>query len=143
MARFIMARRFASRTKLRFSTATRIGSHFAAMALWLCLNSAVVRGAERVEWLTDLDQAKQVAAKNGKDLLINFTGQTWCGACMELEREVLTTEEFAPVAKDFVLVRLDYLPGDDGFIVDRLPQERPAPHIAWRKIYDVSSVPTV
>jgi thioredoxin-related protein len=114
----------------------------AAAAMMLCFCFAA-DAAEPVEWLTDLDQAKLIAARSGKDLLINFTGQAWCGACMELEREVLTTEEFASMAADFVLVRLDYPPGDDGVIVDRLPQEPPPPHIAWRKIYDVSSFPTV
>src|SRR4029077_19850468 len=56
------------------------------------------------KWMTDLDRAKEVAAKEGKDLLINFTGLAWCGNCERLEREVLTTEPFAPAAKQFVLV---------------------------------------
>jgi hypothetical protein len=95
-------------------------------------------------WMTDLDRAKQVAAKEGKDLLINFTGLEWCGNCTKLE-EVVTTDGFAPAANDFVLVRLDYppSPSGDGTIVNRLPQELPSPHVAWRESYRVGAFPTV
>ena len=95
-------------------------------------------------WMTDLDRAKQVAAKEGKDLLINFTGLEWCGNCTKLE-EVVTSDGFAPAPNDFVLVRLDYppSPSGDGTIVDRLPQELPSPHVAWRESYRVGAFPTV
>ena len=101
------------------------------------------------DWMTDLDRAKQVAAKEEKDLLINFTAISSCGACERLEREVLTTDEFAPAAKQFVLVRLDYPPASDyhgtlcGPIVDRLPQEPPPPHVSWRAAYHVDAFPTI
>ncbi|HKD37266.1 MAG TPA: thioredoxin family protein, partial [Pirellulales bacterium] len=67
------------------------------------------RAADRLDWLTNLDTAKQTAAASGKDLFIVFTGSNWCGHCMTLDREDLNTDEFAAVAGDFVLVRLDYL----------------------------------
>ena len=100
-------------------------------------------------WMTDLDRAKGVAAKEGKDLLINFTGLAWCWNCMRLERGVLTTEEFKPAAKQFVLVRLDYPPAPDyhgtlcGPIAERLPKEPPPPHVAWRTVYHVDAFPTI
>lgn len=94
--------------------------------------------AEQVRWLTDLEQAKQVAAAEGKDLFINFTGLSWCGPCMELEYEVLNRVEFAPMAERFVLVRLDYPSG-----VHRLPQEPPEPQVSWRDFYGVHAFPTV
>jgi Thioredoxin-like len=101
------------------------------------------------KWMTDLDRAKEVAAKEGKDLLINFTGLAWCGNCERLEREVLTTDKFAPAAKQFVLVRLDYPPASDyhgtlcGPIAERLPNEPPPPHVAWRTVYHVDAFPTI
>jgi thioredoxin-related protein len=126
----------------RFKMTPSIAARVAAIAL-LCSQTSMAGSAGRVEWLTDLEQAKQVAAKNGKDLLIDFTGSTWCGWCMELEREVLATEEFAPAAADFVLVRLDYLPGEDNQLPERLPQEPPAPHVAWKAAYGIKGFPTV
>ncbi len=76
--------------------------------------------------------------------MINFTGLEWCGNCTQLE-EVFTNQDFAPAAESFVLVRLDYppSPSGDGKIVDRLPQEPPAPNIAWRETYNVGAFPTV
>jgi protein disulfide-isomerase len=122
---------------------TNLAVGTATLALLLGSCFAAARGGERVEWLNDLEKAKQVAAKNGKDLLIVFTGSTWCGWCMELEREVFATDKFAPAAKDFVLVRLDYLPGEDNQLPERLPQEAPAPHVAWKAAYDIKGFPTV
>ena len=50
---------------------------------------------------------------------------------------------FRAAAKDFVLVRLDYLPGEDNQLPERLPQEPPAPHVAWKVAYDIKGFPTV
>lgn len=93
---------------------------------------------EPIVWLTDLEQAKQVAAAEDKDLFILFTGSTWCSPCVVLERELLTTAEFAPVAEQFVLVRLDYPQG-----VRRLPQEPADSPVSWQEYYGNSSIPTV
>src|SRR5262245_21555037 len=41
--------------------------------------------APPIEWLTDLEQAKRVAAIANKDLFICFTGLAWCGPCNQLE----------------------------------------------------------
>jgi protein disulfide-isomerase len=59
-------------------------------------------------WMTDLDAAKAKAAKEKKPLLIEFTGSTWCGPCKALSAEVLSSPQFAEVAKNVVLVALDY-----------------------------------
>ena len=37
-----------------------------------------------ITWLTDLDQAKAVAAKEKKAILVDFTGSDWCGWCIRL-----------------------------------------------------------
>jgi hypothetical protein len=52
------------------------GSRFrlAVVAFVLCVCSANALASDPVKWLTNLDQAKQVAAASGKDLLIVFTG---------------------------------------------------------------------
>lgn len=59
-------------------------------------------------WLTDLDAGKARAAAEGKQLVVEFTGSTWCPPCKSLHAEVLTTAEFAAWAKDRILVKLDY-----------------------------------
>ena len=59
-------------------------------------------------WLTDLDAGKAQAAAEGKQLVVEFTGSTWCPPCKALHAEVLMTPECAAWAKDKVLVKLDY-----------------------------------
>ncbi|MBA4136393.1 MAG: thioredoxin family protein [Opitutus sp.] len=59
-------------------------------------------------WLTDLDAGKARAAAENKQLVVEFTGSTWCPPCKALHAEVLTSAEFAAWAKDKVLVKLDY-----------------------------------
>ncbi len=111
--------------------------HIAIATILIALSAGGV-GANNLTWLDDLEHAKQAAAREHKDLLINFTGTTWCQACMALECEVLSTEAFAPAADTFILVRLEY-PGG----VSRLPQEPAAPASTWVDQYGVVSYPTV
>jgi hypothetical protein len=94
--------------------------------------------APEIRWLIELEKAKKLATDEGKDLFINFTGLSWCGACTELERDVLTKPEFASIANDFVLVRLDY-PGDGS----RLPEEPAEATKSWRETYGINLFPTV
>jgi thioredoxin-related protein len=60
-------------------------------------------------WVTDFEAAKAQAAKENKDLLIDFTGSDWCGWCKRLVAEVFSHDAFKEgVAESFVLVELDY-----------------------------------
>jgi len=60
-------------------------------------------------WTSDFEAAKAQAFKEGKDLLIDFTGSDWCGWCIKLNKEVFQHEEFKVGVKDkFVLVELDF-----------------------------------
>ena len=69
--------------------------------------AAPTRAAEG--WTEDFDKAKETAAKDGKDLLIDFTGSDWCGWCIKLQKEVFTKDGFKSTApKNFVLVELDF-----------------------------------
>ena len=61
------------------------------------------------EWLDDFEAAKAKAEKDGKDLLLDFTGSDWCSWCGKLKEEVFNTEAFQKEApKHFVLVELDF-----------------------------------
>jgi thioredoxin-related protein len=60
-------------------------------------------------WVTDFEKAKQTAAKEGKDLLIDFTGSDWCGWCIKLRKEVFDLDAFKSAGpKNFVLVEIDF-----------------------------------
>lgn len=62
-------------------------------------------GSER--WLTDINEAKALAAKTGKRIFVDYMA-TWCGPCKMLDAEVLETPKFKSIAKSkLVLLRID------------------------------------
>lgn len=62
-----------------------------------------------LEWTSDLAAARTKAAKEGKDLFLDFTGSDWCSWCKKLKAEVFDQEAFAAeAAKQFVFVELDF-----------------------------------
>ena len=61
------------------------------------------------DWETDFDKALKKSAKEGKPMLVNFTGSDWCGWCIKLEKEVFSAKEFKVWAKkNVILVKLDF-----------------------------------
>lgn len=68
--------------------------------------------AAELEWLTDIQAARRLAAEENKAVLIDFTGSDWCHWCIRLRKEVLDTPEFEAYAKErFVPVEID-IPND-------------------------------
>jgi protein disulfide-isomerase len=65
--------------------------------------------AEAIDWKTNFEDARMQAGREGKTLLLNFTGSDWCGWCMRLDREVFSKPEFIAYAKEkLVCVKLDF-----------------------------------
>lgn len=58
--------------------------------------------------LSDLDAAKALAAREHKQLVVEFSGRTWCPPCKALLAEVLPSAEFGAFVRDRVYVHLDY-----------------------------------
>jgi len=75
----------------------------------LFLAAALSVTASASDWITDMDEAKEIASAENKYILINFTGSDWCGWCKRLDREVFREEAFLSFAADnLVLLRLDF-----------------------------------
>tara|TARA_B100000959_G_scaffold281917_1_gene347178 strand:- start:239 stop:1132 length:894 start_codon:yes stop_codon:yes gene_type:complete len=90
-------------------------------------------------WLTDLAKAKAQAAKEGKLILMEFTGSDWCGPCIALEKNVLSTDTFKQnIPGKFVLLKLD-TPRDKS---RQTPQEI-AQYRTLSAQYKVRGVPTI
>lgn len=106
------------------------------LILILILLATITARAE-LTWLTDLDEAKKVAAKDNKKLLVDFTGSDWCGYCMKLHKEVFDTPEFEKFAKDYVLVELDFPKRKEQ------PAAEKAKNQAAQKKFGVNGFPTV
>jgi thiol-disulfide isomerase/thioredoxin len=90
-------------------------------------------------WLVDFEAAKQQAAKEGKSILMEFTGSDWCPPCIAFKKKVLDTDVFKTRAPEkFVLLKLDN-PNDKS-------KQTPAEIAQYRKLaedYRVSGVPTI
>lgn len=60
-------------------------------------------------WKTDMDEAKEQAQKEHKEILLVFQGSDWCAPCIKLDREIWTSSEFKDYAKEhYVLVKADF-----------------------------------
>lgn len=63
-------------------------------------------------WSSDFRGALERAKAEKRHVFLFFTGSDWCGWCMRLQKEILTTREFASFAGEkLVLVELDFPKG--------------------------------
>jgi thioredoxin-related protein len=59
-------------------------------------------------WYLDYDQAKSVAQKENKPIVILFTGSDWCPPCKALKKEVFPNPVFRKEAENVILVLADF-----------------------------------
>lgn len=60
-------------------------------------------------WEDDFDKAAEQAKKEGKYMIVDFSGSDWCGWCIKLDKEVFSQKEFKKFAKDnLITVMLDF-----------------------------------
>lgn len=60
-------------------------------------------------WYININDAKPIAQKENKCILLNFSGSDWCGPCMRMRNEVFNSDVFAEYAdSNLVLVNADF-----------------------------------
>lgn len=60
-------------------------------------------------WLTNFEEAKQVAQSKDQKIILVFSGSDWCAPCIKLEKEIWETEEFKAFSNsNFVMLRADF-----------------------------------
>jgi protein disulfide-isomerase len=78
------------------------------LGMWM-LCAALVLNAADADWMTDFEKAKAKAKQEKKLILLDFTGSDWCPPCIQLKKNVFSTDEFAKYAKDnLVLMEVDF-----------------------------------
>jgi thiol-disulfide isomerase/thioredoxin len=104
----------------------------------LVLLGALSTAFAEATWLTNFEEAKAIAVKEGKPLLLDFTGSDWCPPCKLLHKNVFSTEEFAKeAAGKYVLVELDFPR------TKQLAPELKAQNSELQKKYAITGYPTV
>ena len=79
----------------------------------VCCLAAAVFGAKLSQsvpkgWGEDFALAKEEAAKDGRLILLAFSGSDWCGWCMKMEKEIYSDKKFISHAKKkFILLMID------------------------------------
>jgi thiol-disulfide isomerase/thioredoxin len=60
-------------------------------------------------WHYDMQEAKAIAHKEHRHILLNFSGSDWCGPCIRLRKEILDKPVFLEMADTaLVLVNADF-----------------------------------
>ena len=73
-------------------------------AFFLCSTFAFAQ-----QWAPDFASAQETAAKEGKHVVLVFSGSDWCAPCIKLDREIWQSDAFQKGADaDFVFYRADF-----------------------------------
>ncbi len=60
-------------------------------------------------WKNNFDEAKTLASKENKNILLVFSGSDWCAPCIKLDKNIWQSDAFkAASSKSWVLVKADF-----------------------------------
>ena len=114
-------------------------SHFSRTAPAIAAGIILTAPAFATDWMTDLPAACEQARKEGKAVLVDFTGSDWCGWCVRMRSTILNAPAFREYAADkFVLMEVD-VPKN----VAKIGAELHAKNTALARRYAVTAYPTI
>ncbi len=88
-------------------------THLAAFTIGMAALTSSAFSKVPEGWETEVEAAVEIAKKEDKAVMLEFTGSDWCPPCMMMAKKVFSKKEFVEAAsKDFVLVHLDFPNGD-------------------------------
>lgn len=77
-----------------------------SVAAFLACNSLAKADSE---WLTNHKEALEIAAKENRPILVDFTGSDWCMWCVKLQKDIFSKKDWQSFAKEnVVLLKLDF-----------------------------------
>ncbi len=81
---------------------------FFIIVMSLTISNSVAQESESLSWLTNLEEAKEIAKKEKKPILVYFTGSDWCAPCKSLKVDFFDSPKFKEQSTGLVLVMIDY-----------------------------------
>lgn len=80
------------------------------MLLLLIIVSSTVFSQDsspKLNWLTNIEQAKKNSKKEKKPILVYFNGSDWCAPCIKLKEDFFESDEFKAKSESLILVMID------------------------------------
>ncbi|GAA4272254.1 hypothetical protein GCM10022258_15480 [Aquimarina gracilis] len=69
-------------------------------------------------WVYDLTEAKEIAKKENKTIVLYFTGSDWCRPCMMLKEDFFGSYKFSKYKNSFVFLYID-IPRDQDLLTEK------------------------
>ncbi|WP_296145125.1 thioredoxin family protein [uncultured Flavobacterium sp.] len=75
---------------------------------FMLLSLAMAPAAFSQDW-KNFEEAKTLAAKENKNIILVFSGSDWCAPCIKLDKSIWQSEDFKSEAKkEWILVKADF-----------------------------------
>lgn len=95
--------------------------------------------SQEVKMITDWKEAKQLARKENKQILIILTGSEWCAPCKKMDKKVIDNPEFEKYVEQNLIVFLNDLPSGELVINSKVYQD----YEKFKKKYQSNSLPSL
>lgn len=107
------------------------------VAFLTLLTFVILSSIQSQEWLTNMVQAKEIASKENKPIILVFQGSDWCAPCMKLDKEIWNTTTFQEYAKgNYVMLQADFPRKKQ----NRLPEDQQKANAALAEKYNRQGV---
>lgn len=94
--------------------------------------------SNKVNWMTNFQEATTLSKADNKPIVLLFTGSDWCVWCIKAEKEIFDTPEFIKAAGDkFIFVKADFPLNVD------LPIDTVVQNEKLKNQYGVKGFPTI
>jgi len=95
--------------------------------------------SQEVKMITNWDEAKELAQKENKQILIILTGSEWCAPCKKMDRRVIGNPEFQEYAEENLILFLIDLPGGGLIINSQVYQD----YNRFKEKYEATTLPSL
>lgn len=107
-----------------------------SIVLMLCIQVSI---AQELDFYTNWDEAKEIAAKENKNILVVLTGSEWCRPCKIMDKKVFGNPLFQEYAKENLVMFIVDLPGGKIFINSKVYQD----YTSFQNKYDSKALPSL
>ena len=95
--------------------------------------------SQEIEMITDWNQAKELAERENKKILIILTGSEWCAPCKKMDKNVMANAAFKKHAEEHLILFLIDLPGGGLVMNSKVYQD----YVRFKKQYQTDALPAL